>query len=533
VHHVDEIAKAFGENEAKHLETEAQEPVAQSLQALLNGERVFPSSLCSVPGGLLGMIDRDRGATLFGVCESGRVAPWFQRLEGDRSEIQGLRVVVAPMGSGNGALLREVVPYTCPQALGLKASFGFGDRIGLATPGHALAVASAEGRIVPVFAQQSIREMSRTERTASQVMDDATSGVFRVGWTLPFGADADHLKTKSDVDVTAEAGFVFFTIDPSEYVDQQADDYDRHQIEERFQDLIDRKVEGASDVINLYRGRTFEIEDGAEGLRVTFDEPRLKRAVVKYGRALAHTYEMADHVATRMGSKPFELEISVDETPQSTSPLEHLFIALELRRHDLRIVGLAPRFVGDFEKAIDYKGSLDRFEASLKQHMAIAEQFGPYKISVHSGSDKFSIYPSVGRICKDRFHVKTAGTSYLEALRVVCLVDKAFFRSIVRFARSCFESDRASYHISTGLDLVPEVDDLRDEELEKTYLDEDHGRQILHVTFGSVLTEKTGNAYRFRERIRTILQQNQQLHHEVLRKHLGKHIQYLCQPGCH
>jgi hypothetical protein len=159
--------------------------------------------------------------------------------------------------------------------------------------------------------------------------------------------------------------------------------------------------------------------------------------------------------------------------------------------------------------------------------MAIAEQFGPYKISVHSGSDKLSIYPSFGRICKGRFHVKTAGTSYLEALRVVCRVDREFFGSIVQFARQRFETDRASYHISTGLDLVPEASDLKEGEVEKVYLDQNHGRQILHVTFGSVLTERSDHGYRFREKIRTILRQNQQLHEDVLREHLGKHIQML------
>jgi hypothetical protein len=527
MYHVDEVVQAFGRQGPKHLEIAERKPVARSLEALLIGERILPSSLCRLRDGLLGMVDRDEDAMLFGVSQSGKVPSWLNRFRGDSSEVQGLWVLMAALSSDNAAALREIVPSTCPQTLGLNPAFGFGDRIGLATPGHAMAAARAEGRILPVFAQQSIREMSRTERTASQVLDDATWGVFRAGWTQPFGADADHLKTKSDVDVTAKAGFVFFTIDPSEFVDQQANDYDRYQVEEKFQDLIHRKVGGASDFMKLYRGRTFEIEHGEGEISVVFEELALKRAAVKYGRALVHTYEMARHVAKRMGSRPFELEISVDETPQPTSPLEHLFIALEMKRHGTSIVSLAPRFVGDFEKAIDYKGDLARFDESLRQHMAIAEQFGPYKISVHSGSDKLSIYPSFGRICKGRFHVKTAGTSYLEALRVVCRVDRELFGSIVQFARQRFETDRASYHISAGLELVPDASDLKEGEVEKVYLDQNHGRQILHVTFGSVLTERSDHGYRFRERIRTILRQNQQLHEDVLREHLGKHIQML------
>jgi len=77
------------------------------------------------------------------------------------------------------------------------------------------------------------------------------------------------------------------------------------------------------------------------------------------------------------------------------------------------------------------------------------------------------------------------------------------------------------------LDLVPEANDLKDGELENVYLDQDRGRQILHVTFGSVLTEKTDHGYRFRERIQVALRQNRKLHQDVLRNHLGKHIQML------
>src|SRR3982751_243273 len=97
--------------------------------------------------------------------------------------------------------------------LGLSPSFGFGDRIGLATPGHVEALRRAGAGIEPIFPQQSIREMARTGRTPRQVLDDALAGMRRAGWTGRTGADADHLKTTRDVDATAEAGFTFFTID--------------------------------------------------------------------------------------------------------------------------------------------------------------------------------------------------------------------------------------------------------------------------------------------------------------------------------
>jgi hypothetical protein len=526
---VDEVLTAFGKDASQHLKPNQGERVARSLQAFLGDIRIFGMSFCALPGGLLCMGEEDEETMILGISKARQIAPWFSRLQGDFSECQGLKVMRGPLSTENAAALRDLVAYTRPQPLGQRPSFGFGDRIGLATPGHAMAAALAKGRVLPIFAQQSIREMSRTDRTPTEVLDDATWGVFRMGWLRPFGADADHLKTMSDVSITAWAGFVFFTIDPSEHVDQEADDYNWQQVQEKFQDLIDSGVEGASEFVKLYQSKTIRIGSGGQLFQIEFDEQSLKRAAIKYGRALAHTYKMANHIGKVMGRRPFELEISVDETAQPTSALEHLFIILELKRHDVTIVSLAPKFVGSFEKAIDYKGDLSVFESTLKQHMAISEQFGPYKISVHSGSDKFGIYPILARVCQGHFHVKTAGTSYLEALRVVSRADSEFFRSIIRFARARFERDKATYQISSNLKLVPEPSTLEDQELERLYLDEDQGRQILHVTFGSVLTEKGDNGYRFREKIRTIIRQNQTMHEDVLLRHLGKHIRYLCQ----
>src|SRR5438046_2041827 len=98
--------------------------------------------------------------------------------------------------------------------LGLEPSFGFGDRLGLATPGHVAAMQRAGGGIAPIFAQQSIREMTRTGRTPHNVVDDARRGMELSDWHAPSGADADHLKTREDVDRTSAVGFTFYTIDP-------------------------------------------------------------------------------------------------------------------------------------------------------------------------------------------------------------------------------------------------------------------------------------------------------------------------------
>src|SRR6218665_3835711 len=121
-----------------------------------------------------------------------------------------------------------------PVTLGSAPPFGFGDRTGLATPGHVEAMKRAGGGIEPIFPQQSIREMSRTQRTPQQVMDEAVNGAKAACWTGKTGADADHLKTYADVEATAAVGFTFFTIDPSGHVDQHADDYSENDLKEKF-----------------------------------------------------------------------------------------------------------------------------------------------------------------------------------------------------------------------------------------------------------------------------------------------------------
>ena len=114
----------------------------------------------------------------------------------------------------------------------------------------------------------------------------------------------------------------------------------------------------------------------------------------------------------------------MDETEEPTSPAEHVYIASELRRLGVKWVSFAPRFVGRFEKGVDYIGDVQAFKDNLAIHAAIARQFGPYKLSLHSGSDKFSIYSIFMEETRGLAHLKTAGTSYLEALRTIAVMDK-------------------------------------------------------------------------------------------------------------
>jgi hypothetical protein len=382
--------------------------------------------------------------------------------------------------------------------LGLSPSFGFGDRLGLATPGHIAAVRGT--KFAPIFAQQSVRENARTGRTPQQVMDDAKRAVEASGWDAPWGADADHLKTPDDIPPFVKAGYTFFTVDPGEHVDNAAD---TDTVE-----VLKQKVAALNwdELSALYLNGN---RDQAWG---QFDAESLMRAAVKYGGAIRHAAEMYRCVSQM--KEAFDFEVSVDETDTPTTPLEHFFIASELTRLGVRFTSLAPRFIGRFEKGVDYIGDLNALDAELAKHAAVTAHFGTYKLSLHSGSDKFSVYPLITQHWGERIHVKTAGTSYLEALRVLAMHEPDLFTRIYTFARERYETDRVTYHVSAQLDKLPDENDL------PALLNDFHAREVLHVTFGSVLAK-------FCAELKSALATHEDAYREGLRAHFEKHLRLL------
>jgi hypothetical protein len=343
------------------------------------------------------------------------------------------------------------------------------------------------------------------------VIDEAMWGLFQEGWREPWGADADHLKTTADVDLCAAAGYTFFTVDPGDHVDNEAHTAPAEVLEGKVQALPWDVLEDSPEGMHArYLGRRFEVE----GLSIELSRVTLARAVAKYGRAIAHTARMYRYLAARVHD--FELEMSVDETETPTSAEEHWFIASELGRLGARWVSLAPRYVGRFEKGVNYIGSLAEFETQFAQHAAIARALGPYKLSLHSGSDKFSVYPIVARHTRGLVHLKTAGTSYLEALRAIAGIDPAFFREILGFARERYEIDRATYHVSARLSNVPTPQAVSDVEL-PGLLDQFDTRQVLHVTFGSVLDALGA-------RLLAALQGDEEAYYARLEAHFRRHL---------
>jgi len=493
------------------------ERVAEELKAL-SGVQIFPRSV-DVRRNSLFFLGR-AGDLVLGVISRDREV--LSAFEGKTTGIElgsaTFTLLLGPASPGNALALRRILPYLAPRPLGLVKSIGCGDRLGFATPGHvkALESFSADGPAMAFIpAQQSIRENARTKRTPRQVLDDAMWGVFRSGWRHGYGADADHLKTPEDVDACVEAGFTFFTIDPGEHVDNGAESYSVSELQGKIEELPWEALETTlADVRARLLGRPVDLGSTS----VALSEEALYRALVKYGRAVAHVARLYRRLVERMGDRPFELEVSVDETESVTTVEEHIYVASELKRLGVKWVSLAPRYVGRFEKGVDYIGDLAALKKNFEQHFAVSQAFGPYKLSLHSGSDKFSAYPLAREVAGELVHLKTAGTSYLEALRTAAALDPGLFRTIFRFALDRYETDRASYHVSGRADRTPPLEGLADWELPEL-LEHFDARQILHVTYGSVLNEPS-LAGPFIELVR----RNEDRYHENLAAHFKKHI---------
>ncbi|MCL2030877.1 MAG: tagaturonate epimerase family protein, partial [Oscillospiraceae bacterium] len=306
--------------------------------------------------------------------------------------------------------------------------------------------------VFPVPAQQSIRELTLTGRTYEDVLSAAVWAVFQEGYRKGWGADGDHLKTREEVKMALDCGFTMITLDGSEH-----------------------------------------IGDGLE-------------AVVRFAVSIYDEF-------LRGGEIDFEL--SIDETQTVTSPEDHYFVARELRKAGVRPVSLAPRFCGEFQKGVDYRGDAGAFEKEFAVHAGIAEEMG-YKLSIHSGSDKFAVFPAIYRETGGNVHIKTAGTSWLEALRVIARREPGLFREIQTLALKSLPEAKRYYHITEDTANIPDITASGDAEL-PALLDQDDARQVLHITYGQTLKARG-------EAIYAALNRYENDYYDALGRHIGRHL---------
>ena len=147
--------------------------------------------------------------------------------------------------------------------------------------------------------------------------------------------------------------------------------------------------------------------------------------------------------------------------------------------------------VGNSRRAIDYIGDIAQFERELASHAAIAVHF-EYKLSIHSGSDKFSVFPLIGQYTNGLFHIKTAGTNWLEAVRVVAKVNPSLYRRMHQYALEHFAEATAYYHVTTDIGAIVPLAEVSDADL-PDYMEENNARQLLHITYGLLLQAKNAD----------------------------------------
>ena len=420
--------------------------------------------------------------------------------------------LIAPLSEGNAAALRRHFPWCAPRSLrNERTSIGCGDRLGLATLGQLRAI--GKYRLAPVLAQQSMRELTLTKRTFRNVVDDATFMVFMEDYRDGYGADGDHLKNIPDIDVALDAGMPMITLDLSEVMNAAAGNWSDDEVKTAFDALPEAEKQKA---LAGYADQNYVLD----GMKVEISGSDARRCAVMYNKALDFAEEVHRHLKQRRGEE-FDLEISIDETTTPTLPSHHLYIARELLLRGVTVTSIAPRFVGEFQKAVDYIGDTAEFARQFKVHARIARAFGNYKISVHSGSDKFAVYPTVGEETQGFLHLKTAGTSWLVAVEVVAAHDPALYREMHRFAEAHFAEMLKLYHITADLSRIPPLDSLKDEELPALIHSHPDARQLLHITYGPILTGE------LRERFFAAMHKFEEAYAEALEKHFDKHFSLL------
>ncbi len=432
---------------------------------------------------------------------------------GEKTELDGKTVTVAPLNHENACVLRKLFPFTAPtRVLGKERSFGVGDRLGIATPGHIAVFEKYDA--YPVLAQQSMRELTLTDRTYEDVLDCATFAVYRDGFEKGFGADGDHLKKAEDVRYALDLGFTMITLDCSDFIDNDAAALTDAEVEKAYEK--NEELEG------IYLGGSFDV---GEGVSLSFSPEELRRIVLVYGKAIDFAVSIYEEFF-KDGKYDADFEISIDETLTPTTPLQHFFVANELTRRGVKFATMAPRFCGEFQKGIDYIGDLDQFTSEMTVHSQLARHFG-YKLSIHSGSDKFSTFPIIGEKTRGIFHVKTAGTNWLEAMRVIAMVDPKFYREVHAYALEAFDEATKYYHVTTDLTKIKPLSEVSDADLPK-YFDENDARQLIHITYGLILSRKNADgSFTFRDKLYSLWREHEAVYTGALVRHIGRHLNLL------
>ena len=369
--------------------------------------QLYTTSIREIDGGAAVFTVRRDGLKFVGVVGSQQSLGLIDPVDTGIGKLEsGAEVGVYPLTWENYQRLAEVLPLS-PSPCDRSASFGTGDRLGMVTSAH-LAV-HGRYRVFPVIAQQSPRELERTGRSFRSILLDAVMGVLESGWTGAWGADADHVKDEGRFLEGMEAGFSMFTLDVSDDL-QDLDGLDPAEMTDREGAL----TEVSRKIVQDWAGSTLTVPGAPDH---TFAADELTRSAIIYEKSMQRVERF--HGVAKSKLSAFDLEVSIDEGSRDTIPEDHLFVAEYLHRVGVDFWSLAPKFPGEFQKAVDYMGDSQILERSFRTHGELARKLQGYRLSLHSGSDKFSIYKLFAEATGGHFHIKTSGTSWLQALKLV------------------------------------------------------------------------------------------------------------------
>lgn len=387
-----------------------------------------------------------------------------------------------------------------------KYSFGIGDRFGHAGAAQLQAIKNAKDaglNISPVW-NKSNREHTITNTLPADTRNAADKAVKASDWKGQYLVDADHINL-SNVDKFIDSSD-FFTIDVADYIDKQAD---RNLINE----FIDR---------NLIFTGTLSIPGIENPLIITKHD--LEDIASKYLFAISEAGKICQHIEAKKGANNFVTEVSMDEINTPQTPKEFLFILSMLAEENIPLQTIAPRFTGRFNKGVDYVGDVSKFATEFEDFLMIIDfavkEFGlpeNLKLSLHSGSDKFSIYPAIKNLIKKHnkgIHIKTAGTTWLEEVtglalaseKTLNLVKSIYGEALCRIDELCLPYETV---INIDRNKLPSADEVKKWNGEKfantlRHIPNHpeynlHFRQLLHVgykvaaEFGSEFTSGLQN----------------------------------------
>jgi hypothetical protein len=287
-----------------------------------------------------------------------------------------------------------------------RYSFGVGDRFAHQAKAQlrACLLAAEQGAdVVPVW-NKSHREHTIVGSQPGSVREAADSAVRELGWKKPYHVDADHIRLETVDGFIASSDF--YTIDVADAIGKAA------------------ATEAVAAFVDRHRDLAGRLQ--IPGIEEPFDTTRadIERVAAKYLRAVQEAGAIYRQIVKAKGEGRFITEVSMDETDSLQTPPELLVILAALADEKIPLQTIAPKFTGRFNKGVDYVGDLAQFEKEFQQDLAVIAfavgRFGlpqNLKLSVHSGSDKFSLYAPIRRALARSgagLHIKTAGTTWLE-----------------------------------------------------------------------------------------------------------------------